>query len=475
MTCPISCPISCSCQCTDVEPSSSNSASNQSSPSPQQPETITNQPRSSHTISVGDAQGAAGGGYTNLAFTPVQSILDTIRGAGSLVSDLINSEQSQRSFKSCQDYCNEYCCLSAPTWLRCIFSCCCDCLISENTQAPETPNVMVQTIQKYRDTFGPVVLGLAIGYSGINISQRVADNQPLTPEEEQRLVHACQHAQEAYASLIVQSLRGPLVQSAESITPESEEVRLLTPYVLEGLKRTLLGHPVPKHKAEYMIVITDQDTNFSSSSESSSVVTKSGNVSPLSLAFDGPANNAALTTARCLNWFKLYQQLKNLWVCDLTSDDAFPLGSQARGIITVLKHTLNLLSQGDSPLTHPGIGHFIQAPLFLKLLNLVLISSGFIPVQNAVTYPSNLESLKILGGTIRNTAQQSEDTDEADGHPLARIPLTRLAQEIASLAKSDDDLEEEKPGTDEVTSPAAQERLLNTCIRTESIYSIILG
>lgn len=476
MTCPISCPISCLCQCTDPEASVSAPAQFNPNGAAATPP-IVRQPLAQGNATEIHATSApyqAFGGYVNPSMAPLSSILETIRGAGSLVTDLINSPQSQRSLRSCRDYCNNYCCFSMPSWMQCIFGCCCDSLIKDD-DPNQTPNVVVETIQRFRDNFGPVVLGLAIGYAGLNLHEMIAKNEPLTPEQETRLLQACQQAREIYSSLIVQSVREPLVRSAESIQTQAEETQQLAKYVCKALQRSLLKQPIPKQSSKFLVILSSDKECVHTSDSATSENTSLDEVDGLSLHSLTPEDSTdAGRTVRSINWNKLYQQLKKLLVCDLNSDDTFPLGSQARNVVLTLRHALYLMAQGDPSFIHPDFGYFLHTRLLLKLLNIILAGSGYIPVRNETTFPCNREDLSILGGAIRDAANEQVELrhDETDDSHCPQVASSTPEGSTSSLLGSDD---EDEDGHEDITSPAAQERILRTCQKTSSLYSIILG
>nr|WP_244989841.1 hypothetical protein [Chlamydia abortus] len=124
------------------------------------------------------------------------ALLDTIRAAGALVSDALNSTRVQRTSQFCQDSCRPWCADNCWSPFLCFFDCLCTCMITPEEQLGSEAKYddLTAFIKQQRDEFGPICVGLVMSNGPWDISKLLAEGLTLSAEQKTLFSEKCEEA-----------------------------------------------------------------------------------------------------------------------------------------------------------------------------------------------------------------------------------------------------------------------------------------
>lgn len=117
-------------------------------------------------------------------------LVSQVSNIASLVTSIIDHPRTQRGCITCYDQCSDPCsrhCGSFGRWFCACFKACC---ILETPSSSNIPEIM----EKLKEAYGPISLGLAINSLKIDILSMVKEGKDLSNEEQSTLESACKEA-----------------------------------------------------------------------------------------------------------------------------------------------------------------------------------------------------------------------------------------------------------------------------------------
>ncbi|BAE81478.1 hypothetical protein [Chlamydia felis Fe/C-56] len=317
------------------------------------------------------------------------SLLDTIRAAGDLVSDALNSARIQRTSQFCQDSCRPWCADSCWSPCLCFFDCLCACMITPEDQAgsQEKQDELSEFIQNQREMFGPICVGIAMKNGPWDVSKLLAEGHTLSEEQKQLFSEKCQEAKEQLGKC----LKGGSQQELFKIANASHHLPSKGSTEIENVKKSreeFTSSKTPPSLPTCLILYPAENAEGASNEQRSGYT---------------------------LNLQRLQQQLSQLEVVDLNSSETSCLGFQSREAVSILIFTLNkYVDEAKNTFDSPGFGLTLEESKYRILLLLSLLSLGFAPIGADQELPTCLEQLqntsKELYKQEKNAPKTSIDT-----------------------------------------------------------------
>ncbi|ANH78228.1 hypothetical protein [Candidatus Chlamydia sanziniae] len=390
------------------------------------------------------------------------TLLDIISGGGKILSNLLNSNQVQRTGRYCDDTCSPWCEETCPRGLNWLWHCCCICLLNP-PMLPDEDSLALY-LQSLREKFGPICLYQALCKCSGICEKVQAEGRPLSDSEKNQLENACQQAQGNLKSLVSKNMGNTLTEllsdSGKAPNPDSPLVSAvrqaeISPRPGEPPVCWILQPPSPGEGEP---------------------------TAPTSVPDISPSHYNPDCRSTCkLNPRKLEKNLSHLQVtCLYDPSYQGPLGHVgAKSVVaTLLKALVALIHDHTDLFTIPGVGLSLELNVFNSLLLLCLLIQGYLPLDplsgetpfdpddlnNPWTKVLNqlIMKLKISdkiktgrGGSLESLVADCgfSSTDHSDGATLGPTP------------KSDDN-----DNNDVCWNPQEQERLLQQAIKTQHIF-----
>ncbi|WP_375793206.1 hypothetical protein O1W69_03635 [Chlamydia sp. 12-01] len=304
------------------------------------------------------------------------SLLDTIRAAGDLVSDALNSARVQRTGQFCQDSCRPCCEKNCCSPFLCLFDCLCTCLITpeDRVGSDDKYDDLSEFIQNQRDEYGPICVGIAMKNGPWDVSKLLAEGLTFSSEQKYQFSQKCKEAKEQLGRCLKGGSQNELFKIANNshLLPSTGSTELEN--VRKSLAESVKNAPIPSLPT--CLVLYPSENTDSASSEQRSGYT--------------------------LSIQRLQQQLSQLEVLDLDSKESSFLGFQSRAVINVLIFTLSkYVDEAKSTFDSPGFGLTLEESKYRILLLLSLLSLGFVPLGAQQEQPSCLEQLQNTSKELR--------------------------------------------------------------------------
>ncbi|WP_348663857.1 hypothetical protein [Chlamydia vaughanii] len=317
------------------------------------------------------------------------SLLDTIRAAGDLFTDALNSSRVQRTSQFCQDSCRPRCAESCWSPFLWCFDCFCTCVITPEDQigSDEKHSDLAEFIQTQREEFGPICVGMAMKQGPWDIVKLLADGLTLTDEQKADFTTQCQEAK----ALLDKCIKGVLPHELFVTASASEHLPSSGSTEMEHVKRSL---------------------------EESIAKTELPSIPTCLVLYPNKEGASSLNEQRSghsLDFRRLQQQLGQMEVLDLDTEEISPLGFEAKTVVTIFQHTLNqYVNDAKHLFNSPGLGVTIEESKYRVLLLLSLLSLGFSPVGADQEFPTCLEQLKNTSQELRAREERSSKAPRID-------------------------------------------------------------
>ncbi|MFJ1509764.1 hypothetical protein SBV45_05260 [Chlamydia crocodili] len=342
------------------------------------------------------------------------TLLDTIRAAGDLVSDALNSARVQRTSQFCQDSCRPWCADNCWSPFLCFFDCLCTCMITPDDQvgSEEKYDDLSGFIQHQRDEFGPICVGIAMKNGPWDISKLLAEGLTLSAEQKYQFSEKCREAKDQLGRCLKGGSQQELFKVANNAHQLPSKGSTEVENVRKSLEESIDGAFIPS-------------------------------IPTCLILYPSEANEGASNDQRSgynLNIQRLQHQLSQLEVLDLNSQDTGFLGFQSRAVVSVLQLTLNkYVDEAKNTFDSPGFGLNIEESKYRTLLLLSLLSLGFVPLGAEQEQPVCLEQLQNTSKELRTKDKTAPKSPRLDTRSLGTevrvnagttLPLPKYGQRV---------------------------------------------
>lgn len=393
------------------------------------------------------------------------SLLDTIRAAGALVSDALDSTRVQRTSQFCHDSCRPWCADNCWSPFLCFFDCLCTCMITPEEQLGSEAKYddLTAFIQQQRDEFGPICVGLAMSNGPWDISKLLAEGVTLSAEQKTLFSEKCEESKNQLGRCLKGGSQKELFKVANA------------------------AHLLPSKGSTEL-------ENVKSSLEESIHTSTPPSLPTCLILYPAASDETAAHEQRSgysLNIQRLQHQLSQLEVLDMNSHTTGFLGFQARAAVNILLLTLNkYVSKEKNIFDHPGFGLSIEESKYRTLLLLSLLALGFVPLGAEQEIPTSLEQLENTSKELRtqekripisSTDSRSFGTEVKVNagtlHPVPkygqRVVLNGRLTENAGTSCVDGITLEDTSDAElwDFTNPKSQEALLTTAQQVTAMTS----
>ncbi|VVT42605.1 hypothetical protein BOKEGFJH_00114 [Chlamydia avium] len=295
------------------------------------------------------------------------NIAEQVSQIVSLVGSIIEHPRTQRGCTVCYDQCSDPFSRHCGTFGRWFCACFKACCIIESTSTSNIPEV----VETLRESYGPISLGLALTNVDLNLWRMVQNGEQLTEEQQIQLEEACKKAKRLYSGGM-QSLSQELAHTLLSSIPDNQPLQEVLPILLGIIGSQQWTNPehTPNPPPCWLI-----DTKKNASSSANDEDDRSSSIGT------GIPCSASASKYRG----KIAQKfLSNLTVMSLLTGQIGTLGfEKAHLIVWIFEKFLTISAGPNSPLIKSGGCPAYELGDFIRLLMLILLCCGYIPVDSS--------------------------------------------------------------------------------------------
>ncbi|SYX08787.1 hypothetical protein C834K_0322 [Chlamydia poikilotherma] len=382
----------------------------QSSTNPQSIPLVTQQPHSTQSktelkISFGKEDGVES------AAAQIETIVNTTQ-------HIIHNPQVQKGCMVCYDHCNDPCvkrCGCFGSWFCACFKACC---ILETPVDTNIPDIMRNMDHKY----GPLSLAMAIQQLSWDAHELVKQGQDLSTDDEKKLDQECKKAKKQLTGSFNNLSQKYFHNQCMNILDDPQNVDNVLPTLLKIMGNQAWKNPEHKpHPPKCWVLEAAAKTDS----------TLPSTPDPMQLDLRRPSfflqsqSNEDYTqaTATRYNKKKMTKYLSKLEVASLETGAIGCLGAKDAHLVTVIFEIFLCLVAGEnSPLVTCGGSVSFDINSFIKLMMLILLCCGYVPVdQDGTTEvkhddPEN-PFVKIYKRSLRSYTQKQQQTQTSTTAP----------------------------------------------------------
>ncbi|WP_348663859.1 hypothetical protein [Chlamydia vaughanii] len=304
-------------------------------------------------------------------------MVEKVQRVAGLVNDVIESRRVQRGCVTCYDQCHEPCSRRCGSFGRWLCQCFHDCCIQN--QESNIPDVAREMSVKY----GAVSLSMALVTLQWDLTGWTQEGRCLTKEEENTLREACQQAKD-YCSGALKCLNQDFFYESAFHVPGSEMASTAMPVLLSILRGRSWMAPGPRPTPPECWII--DDSKLTGTPEAPSPTDADiRRPSCATFAHTGKATDACAVKYKHK---KTQKYLAAMCVKKLATGEVGVLGFEKANLILLIFEALLMFGAGPhSPLTLTGGYPSYTIGAFVRLLMLILLCCGYVPVDNDGNFP----------------------------------------------------------------------------------------
>lgn len=384
-----------------------------------------------------------------------------------IVSSIIEHPRTQKGCVVCYEQCSNPCERrfgSCGRWFCTCFQACC---IVETTSTSNIP----QFIDGMNQSYGPISLGLALSRLEWNVLSMVQSGANFTEEQKQELEAACQEAKNQCSGGMREISQSFFYDASLSITSDDDEVQQTLPILLGiiGSQAWLNPEQTPTPPPCWLIDNSDN------------MIFNATNPNPGrrdSIVCSGIQSSASASKYKQSATQKF---LSRLIVKSLTTGQVGILGFEKAHLVTWIFEKFLCISAGpNSPLIKSGACPSYEIKSFIRLLMLILLCCGYVPVDSSEQSPVDISQaddpfMKIFLRSQRVYLAKSQTSKAPTKRQLTR-QVSISSEDSTSNAPADDyHLPDgvECPPDDENDEIIRQKELLSSSSNLTELFSVM--